>query len=275
MGLKAQAIGRYAMGRAAKRLAALLPCWLGLGAWATQQYIGRMLRELIQSWAARLPSQCAVCKSWPGPAVCGACVDLFAQPKPRCRRCALALDNAHQPCPSCKVAAGPLDAALAAVSYAYPWAELVQDFKFHENPARARSLAQLMRSAPWVEPALEAADLLVPMPLSRQRLQTRGFNQALLLAQALEPAKTRVQWLLRLRDAPPQSSLRRGERLRNVQGAFAIDPLRQADLEGKNVLLIDDVMTSGASLAAAALPLRQAGVRSVGALVFARAEVSN
>jgi ComF family protein len=132
-----------------------------------------------------------------------------------------------------------------------------------------------MRSAPWVEPALEAADLLVPMPLSRQRLQTRGFNQALLLAQALEPAKTRVQWLLRLRDAPPQSSLRRSARLHNVLGAFAIDPLRQADLEGKNVLLIDDVMTSGASLAAAALPLRQAGVRSVGALVFARAEVSN
>jgi ComF family protein len=110
------------------------------------------------------------------------------------------------------------------------------------------------------------------MPLSAQKLQSRGFNQAWLLAQALSPAKARAQWLLRIRDTPAQSSLARRERLSNVANAFAIDPLRQRDLEGKNVLLVDDVMTSGASLRAAAQPLRQAGVRHITALVFARAE---
>ena len=129
-----------------------------------------------------------------------------------------------------------------------------------------------MRSAPWVEPALDAAHWVLPMPLSTQRLQSRGFNQAWLLAQALSPAKARAQWLLRVRDTAAQSSLTGKERLANVARAFAIDPLCQRDLEDKNVLLVDDVMTSGASLRAAALPLRQAGVRRVTALVFARAE---
>ena len=79
---------------------------------------------------------------------------------------------------------------------------------------------------------------------------------------------------MRIRDTPAQSSLAGKERLANVAKAFAIDPLRQRDLEGKDVLLVDDVMTSGASLRAAALPLRQAGVRRVTALVFARAETT-
>ena len=239
---------------------------------ALAQYIGSMLLALFQGLAARLPSRCAVCNAWPVQPLCEACIGLFAQPRPRCTRCALVVANAAEPCPACLAAANPLDAALAAVSYGYPWAGVVQEFKFREQPAWARSMALLMRSAPWVEPALDAADWVLPMPLSAQRLQSRGFNQAWLLAQALSPAKARAQWLLRIRDTPAQSSLARRERLSNVANAFAIDPLRQRDLEGKNVLLVDDVMTSGASLRAAALPLRQAGVRRVTALVFARAE---
>jgi len=231
-----------------------------------------MMFALFQGLAARLPSRCVVCHAWPGQPVCEACIGLFAQPKPRCIGCALAVADAGPPCSACRAAPNPLDAALAAVSYGYPWAALVQDFKFRAQPAWARSMALLMRSAPWVEPALDAADWVIPMPLSTQRLQSRGFNQAWQLAQALSPAKARVQWLLRTRDTPAQSSLARKERLSNVAHAFAIDPLRQRDLEGKNVILVDDVMTSGASLRAAAQPLRQAGVATITALVFARAE---
>ncbi len=238
---------------------------------AERQYIGSMIFALFQGLAARLPSRCAVCHAWPGQPVCEACIGLFAQPRPRCIRCALVVADAGQPCPACLAEASPLDAALAAVSYGYPWAGLVQEFKFCAQPAWARSMALLMRSAPWVEPALDAADWVLPMPLSTQRLQSRGFNQAWQLAQALSPAKARAQWLLRIRDTPAQSSLARKERLSNVAHAFAIDPLRQRDLEGKNVILVDDVMTSGASLRAAAQPLRQAGVGRITALVFARA----
>jgi ComF family protein len=234
-----------------------------------------MFFALFQGLAARLPSRCAVCHAWPAQPVCEACIGLFAQPQPRCTRCALAVADAAAPCTACSSTqkdGSPLDAALAAVSYGYPWSGLVQDFKFRAQPAWARSMGLLMRSAPWAEPALDAADWVLPMPLSTPRLQSRGFNQAWLLAQALAPAKARAQWLLRIRDTPAQSSLARKERLSNVAYAFAIDPLRQRDLEGKNVVLVDDVMTSGASLRAAALPLRQAGVRRVTALVFARAE---
>ncbi len=208
--------------------------------------------------------------------MCEACVRLFAQPTTRCRSCALPLPL-HSPegqdrCGAC-IATPPVpDAALAAVAYAYPWSQLVLEFKFAQHPAWARSMALLMRSAPWVEPALEAADVLLPMPLSRLRLQERGFNQALLLARALAPDKTQAQVLLRVRDTPAQSSLSRAARLTNVQHAFAVDPVRQTDIVGKRLVLVDDVMTSGASLAAAAACLRQAGAAHITALVFARAE---
>lgn len=165
-----------------------------------------------------------------------------------------------------------MDAALAAVPYSYPWSQLVLEFKFAQNPGWARSMALLMRSAPWVEPALEAADLLLPMPLSRERLQERGFNQALLLAKALAPSKAKAQLLLRIRDTPPQSSLSRAARLQNVRLAFAVDPMQHAAVAGKRIVLVDDVMTSGASLSAAAECLRQAGATHITALVFARAE---
>jgi len=206
--------------------------------------------------------------------VCESCIRLFAQPIARCRTCALPVLPTQERCGACTVAPKPMDCALAAVSYAYPWSQLVVAFKFGQHPGWAHSMALLMRSAPWVEPALDAADLLLPMPLSRQRLQERGFNQALLLAPALAPEKTRSHTLLRVRDTPAQSSLSRAARLRNVRHAFAIEPRKKSEVEGKRLVLVDDVMTSGATLGAAAQCLRHAGAAHITALVFARAERS-
>ena len=204
--------------------------------------------------------------------MCEACVNRFAQPCPRCRTCALPVESGQVQCGACIRTLPPWDCALAAVAYDYPWSQLVVDFKFGQQPGWARSMALLMRSAPWVEPALDAADLLVPMPLSRQRLRERGFNQALLLARALSPHKTQPRLLLRIKDTPAQSSLPRAARLTNVQNAFATDPLRQAAIYGRRVVLVDDVMTSGASLGAATHSLRHAGAAHITTLVFARAE---
>jgi len=166
----------------------------------------------------------------------------------------------------------PLDQCLAAVHYAYPWSDCITRFKFDEDPAWVSPLAALLRSAPWVEPALDAADLVLPMPLHPARLQARGFNQAQLLAQALAPARCRRNLLLRIRDTPPQSGLGRAARLRNLRGAFAVEPLQAGTLRARRVVLVDDVMTTGASLHAAAAVLRQAGAAHITGLVLARTE---
>lgn len=231
-----------------------------------------MFRQLLSRVSQSLPSQCAVCHAWPSQPVCESCVAQFAQPVHRCQRCALPLPTGMRQCGACTLEPPPLDQALAAVPYAYPWSGLVVDFKFHQRTGWAASLATLMRSAPWVEPALESADVLLPLPLSRERLRQRGFNQTLVLARALEPAKVVADLLLRIQDTPPQSALPRKERLRSVQHAFAVDPLRASRLQGQRVVLLDDVMTSGASLHAAARVLRQAGAAHITALVFARTE---
>jgi len=237
-----------------------------------REYIGPMFTPLLQGLVARIPSQCAVCHAWPAEPVCEACIAQFAQPVPRCQTCALPVPAGVRSCGACITQPPPLDACLAALPYAYPWSGPIADFKFHQHPGWAHQFALLMRSAPWVEPALDDADLVLPLPLSAERLQERGYNQALLMARALEPSKVASDVLLRVLHTAPQSSLARKERLHSLQHAFAVDPLRTALVRGKRVVLVDDVMTTGASLHAAAGVLRQAGANHITALVLARTE---
>ena len=231
-----------------------------------------MFRQLLSGLARHLPSQCAVCHAWPARPVCDDCVQRFGQPVPRCQTCALPVLAGMRQCGACITAPPPLDQALAAVAYAYPWSGLVTQFKFQEQTGWARSMALLLRSAPWVEPALDAADWLLPMPLSAQRLLERGFNQAQLLARALEPAKLRSDVLLRVKDTAALSSLPRAQRQQAVRGAYALEPAQAATTQGKRIVLLDDVMTTGASLHEAARVLRRHGAAHVTALVFARTE---
>lgn len=177
-------------------------------------------------------------------------------------------------CGACVLDPPPLDACVAALPYAFPWSRLVTEFKFQEQPGWAQALAQLMRSVPWVEPLVEAADLLIPMPLASQRLHQRGFNQALELCRQLAAAKTDARLLLRLRETQPQTALSRAQRQANLRHAFGVDPLRVDAASGRHLVLVDDVMTSGASLHAAAGALRLAGASRVSALVLTRAELA-
>jgi ComF family protein len=238
--------------------------------------MGRFARLLARLPA--MPSRCEICRAWPSRPLCAACLARFAPAVARCRRCALPLparrsgagDGGPDTCGACLREPPPLDACHAAVDYGYPWDGLLARFKFHGEPGWARPLAALMRSAPGAAGALASADLLLPLPLSAARLRERGYNQALELARRLAPRRVDTRSLLRPRDAPPQASLPRQERLRNLAGAFALDPLRAPALRGQRLLLVDDVMTSGATLAAAARVLREAGAARVEALVLAR-----
>jgi len=244
--------------------------WVDMADEFSRSILIAMMARLMQGLSARLPSQCLVCHAWPTQAVCEACVGQFAQPRPRCRTCAIPVVPGIDQCGACVRQNPPLDACFTAVAYAYPWSGLVINFKFHAQPGLAASLALLLRSAPWVEPALDSADIVLPMPLSRERLLARGFNQALLLAKHLAPDKSDGGMLLRLLDTPAQRTLGRAERLTSMAGAFSAEPLAAARLRGARVVLVDDVMTSGATLFAAARTVRQAGAAHITGLVIAR-----
>lgn len=230
--------------------------------------------ERLLNW---IPNQCAVCKAWPSNGmVCEPCVTRFAQPLRRCATCSLALKTSISAdikrCGACIVKPPPLDECLAAVTYEYPWSDCIASYKFGNNPAWAGTFALLLKSAPSIEHAVDSADLILPVPLSTARLQHRGYNQALEICKHLSRQKTDAYLLLRIKDTLTQSSLSKSERMKNVKAAFAVEPLRAKELKGKRVLLVDDVMTSGATLFAAAEALRQAGAAHITAVVFARTE---
>jgi ComF family protein len=225
----------------------------------------------------RLPSVCHICRRWPSQPLCSSCIERFAQPVLRCPTCALAFVLADDTSPTshcrhCAQHPNPLDACVAAVSYSFPWSNCIARFKFQADPSLARALAHLMRHSPWVEPALEAAHLVVPMPLTATRLRERGFNQALELSRHLAPHKTHAYTLLRRGNNAHQVGASRPERLAHVSDAFWITPERVPVVRGQRIVVVDDVMTTGASMFEAALALRAAGAVHITGLVLARTE---
>ncbi|WP_454725031.1 phosphoribosyltransferase family protein [Delftia acidovorans] len=234
----------------------------------------------LSHWHAGLPSQCAVCHRWPAQRLCQDCRLRWARPLPRCGLCAMPLPAGHgasggqQVCGACLVKPPPLTHCLAALDYAYPWHTVIGDFKFRGDTGLARSLAALLLEQHGAREQLEQCDLLLPMPLSAQRLRERGFHQALVLARALSGPSTRGklrhQAVQRAHTAQAQHDLPRALRLRQLRGVFAVPPAQLPHVRGRKILLIDDVMTTGASLHALATCLRRAGAAEVSALVLAR-----
>lgn len=147
--------------------------------------------------------------------------------------------------------------------------QAIHHFKYRNVKALAAPLAQLMKEYLVASPL--PAEVLVPVPLHRRRLRQRGYNQASLLARELAKLSSMPlveDSLLRLRDTPAQTGTKSAEeRQSNVAQAFLC---RGQGLEGKSILLIDDVCTSGATLEACATTLKAAGATSVWGLTVAR-----
>lgn len=117
---------------------------------------------------------------------------------------------------------------------------------------------------------LDSADLVIPIPLTKERMRERGYNPAAQLARALSPGKCALHTLQRIRHTEAQSHLTRAQRLRNLRGAFVVALAQRASLSGQHVILIDDVMTTGATLTTASRALRQGGAAQISVLCLAR-----
>lgn len=218
-----------------------------------------------------LPSSCALCGGPCKGVLCAPCRRHYTQPRRRCVQCANPLAG-HEPvarCGACIGATPAFDATVAAVDYAAPFDALCLRLKFGAQLALAPMCAQLVRDAMLRHGGLALPEVLCPVPLGPRRLAGRGFNQALEIARPLAavlgvPLQARL--LARQRETVAQSTMTPAARRRNVRRAFVVE----ADVEGRHVGVVDDVMTSGNTLHEVARVLKRAGAARVTNLVFAR-----
>lgn len=206
---------------------------------------------------------------------CWAAIRVLAPPG--CVRCGEPLFAGHAAgpeCERCEQRPPAFEIARSAGRYDAPLRQILHAFKFGKRRALAAPLGRMMQLAG--REVLAGADAVVPVPLHPWRAFRRGFNQADDLAVRLGLPVWRV--LRRRRHGPPQSALPAARRLGNVQTAFALAPMATwrpgGPLRGAAVVLVDDVMTTGATLDACGRVLRAAGVRRVAALTLARTAIA-
>ncbi|WP_418648377.1 ComF family protein [Thauera butanivorans] len=215
-----------------------------------------------------MPQDCLVCgEAARACGVCAACLaEMPRRPPSACPVCALpGLDGG--PCGQCLRQPPAYDATLALFDYVFPVDVLVLALKYRHQLSVATFLATELRVLG--EQIAADVDFILPMPLHARRLAERGFNQAVELARPLareQALPMELACVRKLRDTPPQASLSRDERLLSPAGAFRCDRA----LDGLHVLVVDDVMTTGATLDELARCLKAQGAARVTNLVVAR-----
>ncbi|OXC73002.1 Competence protein F, phosphoribosyltransferase domain protein [Caballeronia sordidicola] len=234
------------------------------------------LRRLGQMRDIALPSQCALCGNLSQKVLCAGCDEQYwNQTRTRCPVCALpvpvlaaasaasagAKSSAHLPCRRCMAEPPHFDATIALADYHAPLDTLALDLKFHARLSTADEFARQLHAA-FEGTNTEAPDVVAPVPLSPRRLRTRGYNQAWSIGKPLARrlgSFADATLIERTRDTAPQAKLDLDTRRKNVGNAFTV--LRE--IRGQHVGIVDDVMTSGATLDALAFTLKAAGARRV------------
>jgi ComF family protein len=196
--------------------------------------------------------------------VCTACLnDLPWHPKTSCPQCGLSSDG--NVCGSCLNSSPDFDATRAVFLYAYPIDAMMLRYKYGNSLNLGDTFGEFLAE----KTNFESVDVIIPMPMHPQRLKERGFNQALEIAKVLTKnykKKLDYKSVTRQTLTPPQASLPLKERVKNIKGAFKVN----ADLAGKRIAIVDDVMTTGASLNELAKTLKKAGASHVECWVIAR-----
>ncbi len=256
------------------------------------------VRFLLRTLTDRLlPGCCALCGgNGPGPICALCCRTLMPAAVLRCERCAIRLpqtaESSHSRCRSkdgsgatwtapvncaaCAHDSPAFDRTLVLTDYAPPLDRLLQDLKFRAHLPLAAAVGDLLAHAAQQQltypPHPDAPEImLLPVPLSRERLAERGFNQAQEIARPLArmlQLKIATDICARIRHTEAQASLPASERQVNMRGAFAV--LQRQAVAGKAFWVIDDVMTTGHTLAALAACLKRHGAAHVTNLVIAR-----
>lgn len=222
----------------------------------------------LQRWL--YPLRCLLCGAAGADDLdlCAECAAELPRNPSCCARCALPLAVAAVLCGECQRRPPAWDYAWAPFRYAWPLDRLESRYKFGRDLAAGKVLATLWLAEPHT---IELPELILPVPLHRGRLRQRGYNQALELARPLASGfgiPLQHDLLQRLRATPAQTELNAVDRRRNVSGAFAL----RADIQlPPHVAIVDDVMTTGATLAECARTLKRAGVKRVDVWALARA----
>jgi ComF family protein len=227
---------------------------------------------------ATLPNLCALCGNLSRNTLCGDCDEAYwNEGRLRCVACALPLASGRRVarlkylCPDCTREPPPFDATFALADYRAPLDTLAVGLKFRARLMLADEFAQrLARLAldTW-QTASERPDVIVPVPLARKRLIERGYNQAWQIARPLARAlqvRSEATLLRRVIHTAPQSRLDLDARRLNVGRAFQV----AGAVQGLHVGIVDDVMTTGATLEALARSLKAAGARRVTSFVALR-----
>lgn len=223
------------------------------------------LNQCLNFGRALLPQACQLCAAeCAGGPLCEPCLaDLPWLPAARCAVCAVPLTSGEI-CGACLDRPPRFDRVEAVFSYRFPVDALIHAYKYGGRLALARPLGEAL-----AQHVARDVDVIVPMPLARGRLAERGFNQALEIAR-VAAAGTGIRILpgacRKVADTLPQAALPWKERPKNVRRVFVCD----ADLEGKRVAVVDDVLTTGATLNEIARVLRKAGAASVRGWIVAR-----
>ncbi|WMD19565.1 phosphoribosyltransferase family protein [Achromobacter seleniivolatilans] len=232
------------------------------------------LLSMGRRWLSRIGCECPLCGARvAGARLCQGCAtDITGTPpgmQARCRRCALRLPAGAAHCASCLGAPRAYARTIAAFDYAPPADALIRMLKTQLRLSMAPVLARVLADAMLRDGALPTGTVLVPVPASRASLRLRGMNPAGEIARGLaaELGLPLVgDALRRRRETPRQSSLNRQARRRGAVGLFQAS----AAVAGHHVALVDDVMTTGSTVQAAATALLAAGAASVTVLVVAR-----
>jgi len=236
---------------------------------------------MVNKWLKKLqpvlfPSTCRLCRAagLPGLELCSACLAELPWITHSCSRCGLPLPREADItlCFDCIKKQPSVDRCTALFAYRPPVDRWIQDLKFAQDLAAAGFLGELLASRMTPDSA-ERPAVVVPVPLHRKRLAQRGYNQALEIARSLSQKGYRLDpgCCQRHKATSAQSDLPASARKGNVRNAFSVSRL----LEGRRVLLIDDVMTTGATLNELARTLKSAGAERVEAWVIARTGQKN